>query len=292
MFCFMFQRLQAGAKVAQAACKPGSVPGPRAGGWPFLWDPRRREPRATDPDDRPGNRPAPHPRGRRRRRPYLVLLPVGFTVPPTLPPARCALTAPFHPYPQAGRSQAPAGGLLSVALSLGSPPPGVTRHRVSVEPGLSSPASRAGAAIRPPAADALGSRPAAAAQARRPRATRPMVSASSTPSQQARPVAALERAQGQRERARPAPPPDSRSAPAPPPRPGRPAASTRPGSRPQCRCPLRQPLPVEQLAGILLAGRARCRCGRPRDRAGSASARPAAAPAPRRPPSARSGNGR
>jgi len=31
------------------------------------------------------------------------------------------------------------GGLLSVALSRGSPPPGVTRHRVSVEPGLSSP---------------------------------------------------------------------------------------------------------------------------------------------------------
>jgi hypothetical protein len=31
------------------------------------------------------------------------------------------------------------GGLLSVALSLGSPPPGVTRHRISVEPGLSSP---------------------------------------------------------------------------------------------------------------------------------------------------------
>ena len=34
-----------------------------------------------------------------------------------------------------------AGGLLSVALSLGSPPPGVTRHRVSLEPGLSSPRS-------------------------------------------------------------------------------------------------------------------------------------------------------
>ncbi len=31
-----------------------------------------------------------------------------------------------------------AGGLLSVALSLGLPPPGITRHRVSVEPGLSS----------------------------------------------------------------------------------------------------------------------------------------------------------
>ena len=30
------------------------------------------------------------------------------------------------------------GGLLSVALSLGFPPPGITRHRVSMEPGLSS----------------------------------------------------------------------------------------------------------------------------------------------------------
>jgi len=38
--------------------------------------------------------------------------------------------------------RAPAGGLLSVALSLGSPPPGVTRHRVPEEPGLSSPAGR------------------------------------------------------------------------------------------------------------------------------------------------------
>jgi hypothetical protein len=31
-------------------------------------------------------------------RPYSVLLPVGFALPPALPPARCALTAPFHPY--------------------------------------------------------------------------------------------------------------------------------------------------------------------------------------------------
>ena len=30
------------------------------------------------------------------------------------------------------------GGLISVALSLGSPPPGVTRHRACMEPGLSS----------------------------------------------------------------------------------------------------------------------------------------------------------
>src|SRR5262245_5173532 len=31
--------------------------------------------------------------------PYLVLLHAGFCLPPALPPARCALTAPFHPYP-------------------------------------------------------------------------------------------------------------------------------------------------------------------------------------------------
>jgi len=40
------------------------------------------------------------------RRPYSVLLPVGFALPPALPQARCALTAPFHPC----RSVLPAGG--------------------------------------------------------------------------------------------------------------------------------------------------------------------------------------
>src|SRR5689334_16095689 len=39
------------------------------------------------------------------------------------------------------------GGLLSVALSLGSPPPDVIRHRGSVEPGLSSAMQ---ASTRPP----------------------------------------------------------------------------------------------------------------------------------------------
>ena len=33
-----------------------------------------------------------------RCRPYSVLLPVWFAMPPPLPEARCALTAPFHPY--------------------------------------------------------------------------------------------------------------------------------------------------------------------------------------------------
>ena len=83
-------------------------------------------------------------------RPYVVLLPVGFAVPLPLPGARCALTAPFHPCRPRRSEIGGSGGLLSVALSLGSPPPGVTRHRVSVEPGLSSPGRRRPrAAIRP-----------------------------------------------------------------------------------------------------------------------------------------------
>ena len=76
------------------------------------------------------------------RRSYSVLLPVGFAVPLRLPATRCALTAPFHPC--RGRSR---GGSFSVALSLrsrrlrGNLPPDVIRHRMSMEPGLSSPAT-------------------------------------------------------------------------------------------------------------------------------------------------------
>ena len=68
------------------------------------------------------------------RCPYLVLLQAGLAVPSVSPRPRWALTPPFHPYRRAGR----LGGLLSVALSLGSLPAGVTRRLVSVEPGLSS----------------------------------------------------------------------------------------------------------------------------------------------------------
>ena len=83
----------------QPACKPGSV-------WPGL-SPRRdghssgtpvagrlKQPtRATGPTERPrGVEPA--------HRSYSVLLPAGLAMPPTLPPARCALTAPFHPCPR------------------------------------------------------------------------------------------------------------------------------------------------------------------------------------------------
>jgi len=51
--------------------------------------------------------------------PYLVLLRVGFTMPPALPPERCALTAPFHPYP----------GTRRAANSLEADRPGNTLHK-------------------------------------------------------------------------------------------------------------------------------------------------------------------
>ena len=56
------------------------------------------------------------------RRPYLVLLPVRFTLPPMLPPARCALTTPFHPYPQKYRSDPARGGRFAFCGTF----PGVT----------------------------------------------------------------------------------------------------------------------------------------------------------------------
>ena len=49
--------------------------------------------------------------GARRFPPYLVLLRVGFTLPPALPPERCALTAPFHPYPGGSGCPGNPGGL-------------------------------------------------------------------------------------------------------------------------------------------------------------------------------------
>src|SRR5580693_6835191 len=74
--------------------------------------------------------------------PYLVLLQAGLAMPSRSPGPRWALTPPFHPYPPS--PEATEGGLLSVALSLGSPPAGVTRRLVTVEPGLSSPPPKLG----------------------------------------------------------------------------------------------------------------------------------------------------
>jgi hypothetical protein len=125
----------------------------RRKGQPFLCDARYRAPDATNPDGRAGMPPAAA-LARPARRPYSVLLPVGFTLPPLLPGARCALAAPFHPCPSHGFPWA-CGGLFSVALSLGSPPPAVSRHRIPVEPGLSSSRFRP-AAARPSGGETPG----------------------------------------------------------------------------------------------------------------------------------------
>jgi hypothetical protein len=76
---------------------------------------------------------------RSRWPPYLVLLRAGFGLPPVLPRARCALTAPFHPF--SGRPEgrplpisvaacleAGRRGIFSVPLSFELPRPGVTRR--------------------------------------------------------------------------------------------------------------------------------------------------------------------
>ena len=78
-------------------------------------------------------------RGSRHMGTYLVLLRVGFTMPLLLPAARCALTAPFHPYLATFQ---PPGGLLSVALSVGFRPPGVTWHSALWSPDFPPPELR------------------------------------------------------------------------------------------------------------------------------------------------------
>ena len=77
---------------------------------------------------------AVHPCELAARRPYSVLLPVGFTVPPSV--AGDAVRSYRTLSISRGRN---LRDLLSVALSLGSLQPAVSRHRHFVEPGLSSP---------------------------------------------------------------------------------------------------------------------------------------------------------
>ena len=70
----------------------------------------------------------------------------GLPSPRLLPAARCALTAPFHPYLTAGK---PSGGILSVALSVGSRPPGVTWHSARWSPDFPPPAKPQAATAQP-----------------------------------------------------------------------------------------------------------------------------------------------
>ena len=80
-------------------------------------------------------RPTRIRRGSRHQIPIWSCSERGLPSPRLLPTARCALTAPFHPYLR-------TGGFLSAALSVGSRPPGVTWRSDPLEPGLSSAAKR------------------------------------------------------------------------------------------------------------------------------------------------------
>ena len=84
----------------QTVCKPGSVPprpnslsGDGHSSGTFVTERLARPTRAAARKACP----AALAEASTACRSYLVLLPVGFTLPPPLPAARCALTAPFHP---------------------------------------------------------------------------------------------------------------------------------------------------------------------------------------------------
>ena len=114
-----------GKQKRQMACKPGSVPAAPEGGrrWPFICDACCQTPGATNPDSSPETGHVPSLFG---------LAPGGVYRAASVARRAVRSYRTLSPLP------AEAGGLLSVALSLGSPPPDVIRHRVSVEPGLSS----------------------------------------------------------------------------------------------------------------------------------------------------------
>jgi len=105
--------------IGKFADKPGSVEQSGTGriiGQSFLWATRYREALAAYPG---ATRATP-------LLPYLALPRMGFTVPVLSPVLRWALTPPFHPY-LIFLAKA-IGGLLSVALSVASRRPAVSRH--------------------------------------------------------------------------------------------------------------------------------------------------------------------
>ncbi len=120
--------------MSQTTCKPGSVQTLRPG-MPFICDAHCCAPRATNPGGGTGMSP------RLATQPSLFGLAPGGVY-----PAASVAGGAVRSY----RTVSPlpvgcfhrAGGLFSVALSLGSPPPAVSRHRIPVEPGLSSIAFR------------------------------------------------------------------------------------------------------------------------------------------------------
>ena len=129
----------------QTACKPGSVPPVETGATIIPLD----RPSRDGSRDLPGPpRPTTALPACAGARSLFGLAPGGVCR--AVPVARSAVRSyrTLSPLPPGE----PGGGLLSVALSLGSPPAGVTRRHVVVEPGLSSPPE--GGAIAQPSGSA------------------------------------------------------------------------------------------------------------------------------------------
>ena len=108
---------------SQTACTPGSVPLLSKDGQPFLCDARYRTPDATHPGRGPETAHA---------HPLFGLAPGGVYH------AGRIAEAPVGAYPTLSPLPHCWGGLLSVALSLGSRRVDVIHRLVSMEPGLSS----------------------------------------------------------------------------------------------------------------------------------------------------------
>ena len=100
---------------------------------PFIWAARHRTARAAYPETSPtevgcGDR---HPRP-----PYSALLRTGFTVPSPFPERRCALTAPFHPYPRPTRGRSALCGTFPRVAAAGRYPACRLSRSPDLPPGL------------------------------------------------------------------------------------------------------------------------------------------------------------
>jgi len=116
----------------QSAYKPGSVHMVSHVGWPFIWSLCCHKLRATNP----GSKSESTPTSQDVMPPLFGFAPGGVCLAKPCCQGRGALLP--HLFTLACfRSRR----FVSVALSLGLPPPGVTRHPNPVEPGLSSPAA-------------------------------------------------------------------------------------------------------------------------------------------------------
>ena len=123
----------------QGACKPGSVVPTVSHGWTV--SALAAIPLGGPLPERSSNQPGllarkkPVPCG--TRSPYSILLRVGFAVPLPLPVARCALTAPFHPYLAEARRSAFCGTVPGVAPAGCYPAPCFRGARTFLSAGVS-----------------------------------------------------------------------------------------------------------------------------------------------------------